>query len=93
MPSIWAKFNHVFEVFQGLFLRFSYSKKMHWGQSWEVKALNNLIKNKDIVIQKTDTGNNIVILNRCYYVSQLSKILVDTSKFSPNLSGLFRSSF
>ena len=31
---------------------------------WEIKALNNLIKNKDIVIQKANKGNNIVILNR-----------------------------
>ena len=26
----------------------------------EVKPLNNLVKNKDIVIQKVDKGNNIV---------------------------------
>ena len=39
----------------------------------EVKALN---KN-----QKTDKGNNIAILNRCVYISKLSPILEDTSKF------------
>ena len=47
----------------------------------EVKALNNLVKNKDLVIQKADKGNNIVILNRSDYISKLSKILEDTSKF------------
>ena len=47
----------------------------------EVKALNNLVKNKDIVIQKADKSNNIVILNRSDYISKLSKILEDTSKF------------
>ena len=47
----------------------------------EVKALNNLVKNKDIVIQKTDKGNNVIILNRSDYISKLSKILEDTSKF------------
>ena len=47
----------------------------------EVKALNNLVKNKDIVIQKADKGNNIVIYNRSDYISKLSKILEDTSKF------------
>ena len=47
----------------------------------EVKALNNLVKIKDIVIQKADKGNNIVILNRSDYISKLSKILEDTSKF------------
>ena len=43
----------------------------------KVKALSNL-ELKDIVIQKADKGNNIVILNRSDYISMLSKIL---SKF------------
>ena len=44
--------------------------------SWEeVKALNNLLKNK------ADKGNNIVFLNRSDFISKLSKILEDTSKF------------
>ena len=34
-----------------------------------------------MVIQKTDKGNNVVILNRSDYISKLSKILEDTSKF------------
>ena len=33
----------------------------------EVKALNNLAKNKNLVIQKADKGNNIIILNRSDY--------------------------
>ena len=47
----------------------------------EVKGLNNLVKNKDLIIQKEDNGNDIVILNRSDYISKLSKILEDTSKF------------
>ena len=47
----------------------------------EVKAPNNLVKNEDIVIQKADKGNNIVVLSRSDYISELSKILEDTSKF------------
>ena len=46
----------------------------------EVKALNNLAKNKNLVIQKADKGNNIIILNRMT-ISKLSKILEDTFKF------------
>ena len=46
----------------------------------EVKALNNLVKNKDIVIQKAEKGNNVAILNRNDYISKLNKILEDTSK-------------
>ena len=41
----------------------------------EVKALNNLLKNKDIVIQKVDKVNNIVIPNKSDNVFKLSKIL------------------
>ena len=47
----------------------------------EVKALNYLVKNKDLVIQKAGKGNDILILNRSHYVSKLGKILEDTSKF------------
>ena len=47
----------------------------------ELKALDNSVKNKDIVIQKVDKGNNVVILNRSDCISKLSKILENTSKF------------
>ena len=47
----------------------------------EVKALNNLVKNKDVVIQKADKGNNGVILNKSDYISKWSKILEDTYTF------------
>ena len=47
----------------------------------EVKALNSLVKNKDLIIQKAEIGNNIVIFNRKDYISILSKILEDASKF------------
>ena len=47
----------------------------------EVKALNNLVKNKDFVVQKADKDNYIIVLNRSDYISKLNKILEDTSKF------------
>ena len=47
----------------------------------EVKALNNLVKNKDVVIQKADKGNNGVILNKSDYISKWNKILEDTYTF------------
>ena len=47
----------------------------------EVKALNNLAENKDFVIQKTDKGSYVIILNRSDYISKLSKILENKSKF------------
>ena len=47
----------------------------------EVKALANLIKNKDLVIQKADKSNDFVILNRsdCF---KTNKFLEDTSKLN-----------
>ena len=47
----------------------------------EAKALNNLVRNKYIVIQKADKGNNIIILNRSDYISKPSKVLKNTPKF------------
>ena len=47
----------------------------------EVKALNNWVKNKDLVIQKAGKDNDIVILKGGEYISKLSKILEDISKF------------
>ena len=47
----------------------------------EVKALTNLIKNKDFVIQKADKSNDFVILNRsdCF---KTNKFLEDTSRLN-----------
>ena len=47
----------------------------------DVKAWSNLVKNKDLVIHKAGESNNIVVLNRSDYISKLSKILEDTSRF------------
>ena len=67
--SAYSSFKQVFKI---------YNKNL---SREEVKALHNLVKNKDPVIQKAEKGNNIVILNRTDYISKLSKILEDTSKF------------
>ena len=47
----------------------------------ERKALKNLTENKDLVIQKADKGNGIVILNKNDYILRLTRILDNTSKF------------
>ena len=38
--------------------------------SSEFKALKRLSKNKNIVIQKADKGNTVVILDKCSYISE-----------------------
>ena len=48
----------------------------------EFKALKRLSKNKDIVNQKADKGNSVVILDKCSYISAIKEILNDNSKFS-----------
>ena len=40
-----------------------------------------LLKSKDIIIQKADKGNTVVILNRKDYVCKMKNILNDSSKF------------
>ena len=47
----------------------------------EFDALKILLKNKDIIVQKGDKGNTIVILNRKDCVCKMKKILNDKLKF------------
>ena len=48
----------------------------------EFKALRRLSKNKNIVIQKADKGNTIVILDKTSYISAIEETLNDQTKFS-----------
>ena len=43
--------------------------------------LQNLRKNKDIVITKPDKGNGVVIFDRKLYNNAIEDIISDTSKF------------
>ena len=45
-------------------------------------ALNDLLKNDDIIISKPDKGSGVVILNKSDYITKVSSILSDTTKFS-----------
>ena len=44
-------------------------------------VLQNLRKNKNIVITKPDKGNGVAILDRNLYDNAIRKIILDTSKF------------
>ena len=53
----------------------------------EVKAFNNLVKNKDIVIQKTDKGNNVVNLKfvtSVYRKPTFSGVFTNLESFIPD---------
>ena len=47
----------------------------------ESDALKSIIGNKELIIQKADKGNTVVLLNRKGYISKMILILVNISKF------------
>ena len=49
----------------------------------ESKALKELIRRKDLVIQKADKGNTVVITDRENYLKGIKSLLSDNIKFKP----------
>ena len=49
--------------------------------SKELAALASLSKNKDIVIQKSDKGNSVVIVDKETYIMRMGNLLSDQRKF------------
>ena len=47
----------------------------------EVKAFKNLKENKDLVIQKTNKDNTVVILNKNDYISRLNQTINEQSNY------------
>ena len=47
----------------------------------ELAALASLSKNKDIVIQKSDKGNSVVIVDKETFIKRMENILSDERKF------------
>ena len=47
----------------------------------DYQALQSLLKDENIVIQKSDKGNSVVILNKRDYLNRMEELLSDTSKF------------
>ena len=44
-------------------------------------ALKGLSSNKDIILQKADKGNSVVLVNKADYTKRMKEILSDASKF------------
>ena len=44
-------------------------------------ALKGLSSNKDIILQKADKGNSVVLLNKADYTKRMKERLSDASKF------------
>ena len=47
----------------------------------ERECLKNLAAKDDLVLQKSDKGNSIVILNKIDYTNRVKDLLSDTTKF------------
>ena len=47
----------------------------------ELEALDKLSKNKNLVVQKADKGNSVVLVDRDVYVKHMENILKDNTKF------------
>ena len=58
-------------------------KKLENISQEEHVALIELSSLDDVIIQKADKGNVVVLVNRTDYVQSMEKILSDTSKFQP----------
>ena len=48
----------------------------------EIEALRSLRSDKSIIIQKSDKGNSVVLLNKATYIQRMEELLADASKFT-----------
>ena len=46
-----------------------------------ISALKTLSKNKDLLIQKSDKGNSMVLIDKSDYLDKMCNILSDSKKF------------
>ena len=61
-----------------------YSKKDHRFKNLseeEYEAFINFQSNKNIIIQESDHGNSLVVIDRLSYVNEMEKLLSDCNKF------------
>ena len=61
-----------------------YNKKDHCFENLtedEYEAFLNLKSNKNIIIQKADKGNSVVVIDRLKHVCKMEELLSDRSKF------------
>ena len=47
----------------------------------EYLILNSLSCNKNILLQKADKGNSVVLVNKAEYIKRIKELLLDVSKF------------
>ena len=47
----------------------------------DIELLKNFGKNRDIIVCKTDKGRGVVVMNKTDYISSMTKIITNSSKF------------
>ena len=55
-----------------------YNKKDHWFENFfeeEYEAFINLQSNKNMIIQKADKGNSVIVIDRCQWNGEATKWL------------------
>ena len=62
------------------FKRYNFLKELNLSRG-ECKALNNLSSLRNIIIQKSDKGKSVVLMNRDDYISRMETLISDSSKF------------
>ena len=53
----------------------------------EINSLQKLASNHDLIIQKSDKGNSVVLLDKNVYTERIEVILSDKSKILPLMGG------
>ena len=62
------------------FKRYNFLKELNLSRG-ECKVLNNLSSLRNIIIQKSDKGKSVVLMNRDDYISRMETLISDSSKF------------
>ena len=52
----------------------------------EFNTLKNLLSLKNIIIQKTDKGNSVVLMNNDDYINRMETLISDPAKFQKLLA-------
>ena len=68
------------KIAYGSFKNYNFLRELNLSLD-EYNALKKLSSNKDIVIQKSDKGNSVVLVNREDYLKRMQEMVDDPSKF------------
>ena len=68
------------KIAYGSFKKYNFLRELNLSQE-EYNSLKKLSSNKDIVIQKSDKGNSVVIVNREDYLKRMQELVDDPAKF------------